>query len=76
MKVKYNKFSVAYFVSDLYAEPCGVSICSLFESNKGFEDIVVFIIEDNISSENKARINNLGKAYRRRIFFPFRMRIT
>lgn len=67
MKVKYNKFSVAYFVSDLYAEPCGVSICSLFESNKGFEDIVVFIIEDNISSENKARINNLGKAYRRRI---------
>lgn len=67
MKVNYNKFSVAYFVSDLYAEPCGVSICSLFESNKGFEDIVVFIIEDNISSENKARINNLGKAYRRRI---------
>ena len=67
MKVNYNKFSVAYFVSDLYAEPCGVSICSLFESNKGFEDIVVFIIEDNISSENKARINNLGKFYRRRI---------
>ena len=67
MKINDNKFSVAYFVSDLYAEPCGVSICSLFESNKGFEDIVVFIVEDNISSENKARINNLGKAYRRRI---------
>ena len=58
---------VVYFASNSYAEPCGVSICSLFENNKSFKDIVVYIIEDNISSMNKTKINKLGEIYGRYI---------
>lgn len=62
-----EKLIVAYFVSDLYAEQCGVSLCSLFESNKDFRDIIVYIVEDNISSLNKDRLDELSKAYGRKI---------
>lgn len=62
-----EKLIVAYFVSDLYAEQCGVSLCSLFENNKEFREIVVYIIEDNISPANKARLYELTKAYGRKI---------
>lgn len=62
-----NQLVVAYFVSDLYAEPCGVSICSLFENNKDFQDITVYIVEDNISAINKERLNKLGEVYGRKI---------
>ena len=62
-----EEFNVAYFVSDLYAEQCGVSLCSLFESNSDFRDIIVYIVEDNISLLNKDRLNELSKAYGRKI---------
>ena len=58
---------VAYFTSDLYAEPCGVSICSLFENNKNFKNITVYIIDDKISDNNKKFINELADKYNRNI---------
>ena len=67
MSYNKNHLCVAYFTSDLYAEPCGVSICSLFKNNKDFENITVFIIEDKISDSNKARINEISIQYGRKI---------
>lgn len=67
MSYSTNELLVIYFVSNLYAEQCGVSLCSLFENNKDISELVVYIIEDNISPANKARIDELGKAYGRKI---------
>ena len=66
MKEKDNLIC-AYFASDLYAEQCGVSIVSLFENNKSFNEIDIFIIEDKISQVNKDRLNFLCKKYNRNI---------
>lgn len=64
----YNsQMTVGYFVSNLYAEQCGVSLCSLFENNKDISELVVYIIEDNISPANKAKLNELAKAYGKKI---------
>ena len=62
-----SKLVVAYFTSDLYAEPCGVSICSLFENNKCFSEIEVYIVDAGISKENKERVNFLADKYNRSI---------
>lgn len=67
MNLSDDCFVLAYFVSDLYAEPCCVSICSLFENNIEFKNIIVYIVEDSISSTNKKKINEIGNAYGRRI---------
>ena len=62
-----NKLVVAYFSSDLFAEPCGVSIASLFENNKFFEKIIVYIIDNQISDANKMRFQTLAEQYHRNI---------
>ena len=67
MDILREELCVAYFVSDLYSEQCGISLCSLFENNKDFRELVVYIIEDNISPANKARLDELAKVYGRKI---------
>lgn len=67
MSLINNILYLAYFISDSFAEPCGVSLCSLFENNKDFRELVVYIIEDNISPANKGRLDELGKVYGRNI---------
>lgn len=69
MAFNQSVLQVAYFSSDLYAEQCGVSICSLFINNKDFEKIVVYIIDDNISELNKQRINAIASNYKREIVY-------
>lgn len=64
-----KNMNIVYFSSDLFAEPCGVSITSLFENNKDFEQITVFIVEDKISDENKHRFDTLAQQYGREIKF-------
>lgn len=58
---------VSYFASDMFAEQCGVSIASLFENNKDFENITVYIVEDRITEENKRRIRKIAEAYGRQV---------
>lgn len=68
--VAFNRnITVVYISSDLFAEPCGVSIASLFENNKDFETITVYIVEDKISKINKERLYALANKYKRCIKF-------
>lgn len=69
MDASSNKMTAVYFSSNLFAEPCGVSIASLFENNKDFDKITVYIVEDKISEENKNRFDALAKQYGREIEF-------
>ncbi len=60
---------VAYHCSDLYAEPTGVSITSLFENNKECDELVVYIIEHDVSANNKKKLLKLAESYGRTIKF-------
>lgn len=60
---------VSYLISEYYAEQCAVSIVSLFENNKGFGQIQVFIIEDGLKEKTKCRFFDMAKHYNRNIDF-------
>ena len=59
--------NVVYASDDNFAEIMGVSICSLFENNKDVAEIVVYVLEENFSDENKQKLEALAKAYGRTI---------
>lgn len=67
--MSYNTDSlvVAYFSSDLFAEPCGVSIVSLFENNQDFSSITVYVVEDRISENNRQKLYRIAEEYGRTI---------
>lgn len=64
-----SHLTVVYFCSDSFSEPCGVSIVSLFENNKEFEMIDVYIVQDGISTHNIDRFNQMAENYERNIVF-------
>lgn len=59
--------NIVYSTDNNYAQHTGVSICSLLENNKQFDTINIYIIENNISNENKEKINKIVYRYRRNI---------
>ena len=56
MKYRSDEAYVVYCSSDLFSEVCAVAMTSLFENNKHFKSISVFVIDDAISEKNKKRI--------------------
>ena len=61
-----RELKAVYCVSDLFAEPCAVSMASLFENNREFEQITVFVIQDGMTQENQERLKKQEK-YRQRM---------
>lgn len=59
--------NVIYSSDDNYAQHMGVSIVSLLENNKEFKNINIYIIENNISEENKKKLGEVTKRYGRHI---------
>lgn len=59
--------NVVYASDDNFAEIMGVSICSLFENNKDVVELTVYVLDDNISIENKQKLDELAKTYGREI---------
>lgn len=64
-----NCLNVLYLTDNNYAVFAGVSITSLFINNKDIDEIVVYIIDDNIASDNKEKFMELGAEYGRKIIF-------
>lgn len=61
--------NVMYAADDNYAEIMGVSLLSLLENNKDIDIIQIYIIEDEISEENRNRLKNIIENYHRNIIF-------
>lgn len=59
--------NVVYASDDNFAEIMGVSICSLFENNKDVVELTIYVLDDNISVENKQKLDELAKTYGREI---------
>ncbi len=50
-----NTLNVLYACDNNYAPYTGISMNSLFKNNREIEHICVYLVEDNVSEENKAR---------------------
>ncbi len=61
--------NIVYSADDNYARHAGISIMSLYEKNKDSSEINVFLINDNISSENVEKLNSIAKKYGRNITY-------
>lgn len=59
--------NVLYTCDDNYIWIMGISMISLFENNKRVESIGVYLLGDNISSDNKQLLKELTKHYNREI---------
>ncbi len=63
------KLCAAYAADDYYAKYLGISMLSLFQSNKDFADIVVFILDCGIRDGNKEKLKSIAGKYNREIIF-------
>ena len=55
--------NVMYTCDNNYVWLMGISTISLFENNKGIEDLKVYLLGENISQENKAELKKIGDKY-------------
>lgn len=63
------KLNVIYSASETYAQHAYVSIFSLLEKNKIFDEINIYFITDNMTENTKEKIKYLVKKYRRNLLF-------
>ena len=62
---------VLYNCDEKFASIFATSVLSLFESNKNVDDITVYLVEDGVSEESKARFQMIAEEYGRKIVtFP------
>ncbi len=61
--------SIVFSSDDHYAQQVGVSMLSLFENNRHFEAINVYLLENGITIESKKRLEVICKKYKRNIQF-------
>lgn len=59
--------NVLYAANDYYSPFLGVSLYSLFENNKDLDSITVYIVLDNVSNDNKSKLQNLSDNYNRKL---------
>lgn len=62
-----EKVNILYQASDFYAPMAGISILSLLENNKHLKEICIYILTDDISEENKEKLNSIIKKFHREV---------
>ncbi len=63
------KLCVAYGADDNYAKYLGISMLSLFRTNKVFDEIEVLILDCGIQEPNKERLRAMAEEYHRKLSF-------
>ncbi len=62
-----NTLHVLYACDDNYAPFAGISMYSLFANNRDLAHICVYLVEDHVSKENKARLCRGAEAFGREL---------
>ncbi len=62
-----NTLNVLYACDDNYAPFAGISMNSLFENNRDILHICVYLVEDHVSEENKARLCRQAEEFGREL---------
>ncbi len=63
------RLNIAYSTDELYVRHLGVSMISLFNNNREFREIFVYIIENNISNSSKENLTKIASNYGRNVDF-------
>lgn len=63
------RIDVLYQFNEKYAPFAGTSIVSLFENNRHFDEIRIFILGEELSQDSVQRLRATGKRYGREIVF-------
>jgi len=63
------KINVLYSSDENYAQHAGVSLFSLLDNNEDIDEITVYMIENNLSSDSKEKFNEIIKKYNRQIIY-------
>ena len=61
------ELNVLYQSDDFYAPQTGVSITSLLENNKDFEEITIFLLDDQIERHNLEKLQKVVDSYGRKL---------
>ena len=64
-----NSVNVLYLSDSNYAAFAGTSIISLFENNRHFKQIDVWLIDDNLGDEHRNKLLQVADTYHRTIHF-------
>lgn len=64
-----KKMNLVYHSSDLFAPVLATSMVSVFENNKSFDEINVYVFENPLSNDNKNKIIGMTQRYNRKVFF-------
>lgn len=59
--------NVLYTCDDNYIWLMGISVISLFENNKGLPNLNVYLLGEQITDDNKARLQDISNRYNRKI---------
>jgi lipopolysaccharide biosynthesis glycosyltransferase len=59
--------NIVYSSSDYFSPICGVSVQSLLHSNQDAEELNIYLIDNNISEENKEKFQKLVRKYNRNL---------
>ncbi len=60
-----GNLNIVYAADNKFGEILGVSLTSLYENNKGMDEINVYILDAGLSQGNKRKIKYLAKSYNR-----------
>lgn len=60
-----NAVHIVYASDDKFAEILGVSLVSLYENSKDMDDIIVYVLDSGISSENRDKLLTICRDYKR-----------
>ena len=64
-----TRMNVLYQCDDRYAAVTGVSLTSLLENNRDWEEIRIYLIDDRVREENRKKFELLAQRYGRTIAF-------
>lgn len=67
--INNDTLNVVYSTDDNYAQHTGVSIISLLDNNRHFLNIEIYIIDNNISAENRDKLVSIVDKYNRKLTF-------
>ncbi len=65
----FMRLNVAYACGEEYARHAGVSMISLFENNKEFDEIYVYLIDNGILDRTKNILLEIANKYKRKIIY-------
>lgn len=66
---KCTRANVMYTFNDNYAPFMGVSMMSLFMSNKDIDEINVYVVAEHLSEKNRVKLEKVAKEYNRNLIF-------